>query len=136
MRAYDIASIGSKGFIGPDRHAASSSPLGQDTRIALDRRDLRRAAANDLTRSTRCAMPGSTSAFGFQREFWPGDARRQRRTQVMHPIYNYAYVTDAAEGLIVVNVNTLADQEPRNNFFSRALTWNVKGILNGSAALT
>ena len=34
----------------------------------------------------------------------------------MHPIYNYAYITDAEEGLILTNVNTLADQEPRNNF--------------------
>jgi hypothetical protein len=34
--------------------------------------------------------------------------------------------------LIVVNVNTLQDQEPRNNFFSRALTWNDNGILKGA----
>ena len=51
----------------------------------------------------------------------------------MHPIYNYAYITDAEEGLILTNVNTLADQEPRNNFLSRALTWNEGGVLKGRA---
>jgi hypothetical protein len=58
--------------------------------------------------------------------------RDANEEQLMHPIYNYAFVTDAVEGLIVVNVNTLQDQEPRNNFFSRALTWNDNGILNGA----
>jgi hypothetical protein len=54
----------------------------------------------------------------------------------MHPIYNYAYITDAVEGLILTNVNTLQDQEPRNNFFTRALTWNEGGILNGARHVT
>ena len=40
------------------------------------------------------------------------------------------------EGLILTNVNTLADGEPRNNFLKRALTWNPDGILNGARHLT
>ena len=36
--------------------------------------------------------------------------------QPFHPIYNYAVVTDAEEGLILVNIDTMADGEPRNNF--------------------
>jgi hypothetical protein len=51
----------------------------------------------------------------------------------MHPIYSYAAVTDAQEGLILTNVETLADLEPRNNFLDRALTWNPDGILDGAA---
>jgi hypothetical protein len=54
----------------------------------------------------------------------------------MHPLYNYAYITDAVEGLILTNVDTLTDQEPRNNFLSRALTWNDGGVLNGARHLT
>ena len=54
----------------------------------------------------------------------------------MHPLYNYAYITDESEGLILTNVNTLQDQEPRNNFLTRALTWNENGILNGARYLT
>jgi hypothetical protein len=56
--------------------------------------------------------------------------------QPFHPIYNYAIVTDAEEGLILVDVNTLADGEPRNNFFERALTWNEGGVLNGARHIT
>jgi hypothetical protein len=62
--------------------------------------------------------------------------REENEEQVMHPIYNYAYITDAEEGLILTNVNTLTDQEPRNNFLTRALTWNEGGILKGARYLT
>ena len=54
----------------------------------------------------------------------------------MHGIYNYAVITDAEEGLILVDINTLADGEPRNNFLKRALTWNPDGILNGARHVT
>jgi hypothetical protein len=40
------------------------------------------------------------------------------------------------EGLILTDVNTLADGEPRNNFLRRALTWNAGGILDGARHLT
>ncbi|HEX4878624.1 MAG TPA: hypothetical protein VFV39_02175, partial [Limnobacter sp.] len=56
--------------------------------------------------------------------------------QPFHPIYNYAFITDSEEGLIAVNVNTLADGEPRNNFFERAITWNENGVLNGASHIT
>jgi hypothetical protein len=56
--------------------------------------------------------------------------------QPMHPLYHYAYITDAQEGLILTNVDTLQDGEPRNNFLTRALTWNDGGILNGARNLT
>jgi hypothetical protein len=62
--------------------------------------------------------------------------RGENEEQAMHPIYNYAYITDAEEGLILTNVNTLSDQEPRNNFLKRALTWNEGGILRGARYLT
>src|SRR6202020_2180622 len=31
-----------------------------------------------------------------------------------------------------VNINTLADRDPRNNNLKRALTWNPDGVLNGA----
>src|SRR5581483_10280509 len=52
--------------------------------------------------------------------------------QVMNPIYRYAFITDAEEGLIVTDITTLHDREPRNNFLSRALTWNGNGVLAGA----
>jgi hypothetical protein len=45
-------------------------------------------------------------------------------------------MTDAAEGLILVNVETLADGEPRNNFLKRAVTWNPDHVLDGARHVT
>ena len=62
--------------------------------------------------------------------------RVENLEQPFHPIYNYAFITDAKEGLILTDVNTLADGEPRNNFLKRALTWNPDGVLNGARHIT
>ncbi|HEY5559468.1 MAG TPA: hypothetical protein VIK49_07040, partial [Steroidobacteraceae bacterium] len=51
-------------------------------------------------------------------------------------IYHYALVTDAVEGLILVDINTLADGEFRNNRLTRALTWNPGGVLDGARHVT
>jgi hypothetical protein len=52
--------------------------------------------------------------------------------QIMNPIYRYAFITDAEEGLIVTDILTLHDREPRNNFLKRELTWNDNGVLKGA----
>ena len=39
---------------------------------------------------------------------------------------------DTGQGLILVDVNTMADGEFRNNFLKRAITWNPNGVLNGA----
>jgi hypothetical protein len=54
----------------------------------------------------------------------------------MHPIYRYAFVGDAEEGLVLVNVDTLTDADPRNNFLERtpvygARSYNPDGMLTG-----
>lgn len=56
----------------------------------------------------------------------------------MHEIYRYAVITDADEGLILTNIDTLSDGEPRNNFLRRAVlnggktAWNPDGVLTGA----
>jgi hypothetical protein len=62
--------------------------------------------------------------------------RAMNQEQAFHAIYNYAVVTDSEEGLILVDINTLTDREPRNNFLHRALTWNPGGVLNGARHVT
>jgi hypothetical protein len=62
--------------------------------------------------------------------------RADNQEQAFHPIYHYAVVTDAEEGLILVDVDTLADGNPQNNFLKRALTWNPGGALNGARHVT
>ena len=56
--------------------------------------------------------------------------------QAMHPIYDYAVISDAQEGLVLVNVTALADGEPRKTTaWSGALTWNADGRLLGARHL-
>jgi hypothetical protein len=62
--------------------------------------------------------------------------RKDNLEQPFHPMYSYAYITDAQEGLILTDVNTLADGEPRNNYLKRALTWNANGALSGARHIT
>jgi hypothetical protein len=62
--------------------------------------------------------------------------RKANLEQPFHAMYNYAYITDAQEGLILTEVNTLADGEPRNNALERALTWNAGGALDGARHIT
>ncbi len=66
-----------------------------------------------------------------------GDLMRiENQEQPFHPIYSYAVVTDAVEGLILVNVNTLSDGDPLNNFLERAATWNENNVLAGARHIT
>jgi hypothetical protein len=59
--------------------------------------------------------------------------RETNQEQPFHPVYHYAFITDAEEGLIVVNVDTFSDGEARNNFLTRAATWNEGGVLKGAS---
>ena len=62
--------------------------------------------------------------------------RVTNQEQPFLPIYNYAVVTDRTEGLILVDINSMTDGEPRNNKLSRALTWNQDGVLDGANHIT
>ncbi len=128
-RAYDVQAIGNKGF-SERIVTAPFSPLGQDTRVDSEnatcvalptnqpvRPELNRAQA---VASTKHQQLPETTLLGVNAE------------QRMHPVYSYAAVTDAEEGLILVNVETLGNFEPRDNFLERALTWNPDGVLDGA----
>jgi hypothetical protein len=132
MRVYDVASIANKD-ISERIITAPVSPLGQDTHIASD-------DATCVVLPTNQPINPERNA-GKQQPIFPDKdmsevMRKDNEEQVMHPIYKYAYITDAEEGLILTNVDTLQDGEPRNNFLSRALTWNDGGILKGARFLT
>ncbi len=58
--------------------------------------------------------------------------RSENEEQPIHPLYAYVYVTDAEEGLVIVNVATLLDGDPTNNFLERAVTCNPEGRLTGA----
>jgi hypothetical protein len=116
MRVYDVASIANKGF-SEKLITAPFSPLGQDTHIS--------------SRNATCVVLATTQPVDparNQSELMQG----ANQEQVMNPIYRYAFITDAEEGLIVTDITTLQDREPRNNYLKRELTWNDNGVLKGA----
>ena len=120
FEAYDVASIANKGF-SQRIVTAPFSPLGHDTHVA--------------TRNATCvALPTNQPIHPARNQ--GALMRADNQEQPFHPIYNYALITDSEEGLILVDVNALADGEPRNNFLSRALTWNGGGVLKRARHLT
>ncbi len=120
VQVYDAASIANKG-ISQRVITAPFSPLGHDTRVA--------------SKDASCVALPTTQPIAPERN--KGDLMRvDNQEQPFHPLYNYMFITDRQEGLILVDINTLADGEPRNNFLKRALTWNEGGVLNGARHVT
>jgi hypothetical protein len=120
LRVYDVASIANKG-VSQRIITAPFSPLGQNARVST-------------TNATCVALPTNQPIAPLRNQ---GDLMRvTNQEQAFHPIYSYAFVVDAVEGLVVVDVNTFADLEPRNNFIKRALTWNEGGVLAGARHIT
>ena len=120
FEAYDVASIANKGF-SQRIVTAPFSPLGHDSHVT--------------TRNATCvALPTNQPIHPARNQ--GALMRTDNQEQPFHPIYNYALITDSEEGLILVDINALADGEPRNNFLSRALTWNDGGVLKGARHLT
>jgi hypothetical protein len=120
LEVYDAANIANKGF-SQKLISAPVSPLGQDTKVT--------------TKNATCVALPSLQPIAPERN--QGDLMRiTNEEQPFHPIYNYAFISDAKEGLILVNVDTLADGDPLNNFLTRALTWNENGVLNGARHIT
>jgi hypothetical protein len=112
FRVYDVANVANKGF--SERIVTSPvSPLGQDTHVPS-------------TDATGLALPTTMPVAPFKEQL------PENLETPLHAIYHYAFVSDRVEGLIVVNVDTLQDGEPGNNFLERALTWNEGGVLTGA----
>jgi hypothetical protein len=115
FEVYDVASIANKG-VSEKILSAPFSPLGHDTHVAT-------------TNATCMALPTMQPIAPTRNT---SEMRAANHEQDFLPIYHYAAVTDAEEGLILVNVDTLADREFRNNKLRRAVTWNPEGVLAGA----
>jgi len=115
FRVYDVASIANKG-VSERILTAPFSALGHNTHVAT-----RNATCMALPTNQPIAPSRSTP-----------ELRAANQEQAFLPIYHYAAITDAEEGLVLVNVDTMADGEFRNNKLSRAVTWNEGGALTGA----
>jgi len=117
LRIYDVAQIDHKGF-SERMVSAPFSPLGQ--KLYVGTKD-----------ATSVALP-TTMTIDPARKVAP-----ENQEQPVHPIYDYAYVTDREEGLVIVGpLHTLLDGDPRNNFVRRAAAFNEGGALTGATAMT
>ncbi|MGX7951567.1 hypothetical protein ACWPM1_03280 [Tsuneonella sp. HG249] len=115
FRVYDVASIANKGF--SERITTGPfSALGHDTHVKS-----KNATCMALPTNQPIAPTRSTP-----------ELREINQEQPFLPIYSYAAITDAEEGLILVNVDTMADGEFRNNKLKRAVAWNPDGVLDGA----
>ncbi|MFT6644001.1 MAG: hypothetical protein ACJAX5_001635 [Patiriisocius sp.] len=120
LQVYDVAGIANKG-ISQRIITAPASRAGQDTSIPSE--------------NATCVSLLTTQPIAPYRN--EGELMRvTNQEKPFHPIYNYALITDSVEGLILTDVNTLSDGEPRNNFLTRAVTWNEGGVLDGASYLS
>lgn len=115
FKVYDVSAIGNKGFSDPIV-SAPFSPLGHDTHVAT-------------TNATCMALPTDQPIAPLRNT---PEMRKMNQEQAFLPIYNYAAITDSVEGLILVNIDTLADGHFENNFLKRAVTWNPDHVLDGA----
>jgi hypothetical protein len=139
FQVYDIANIGNKGT-SERIVTAPFSPMGHNTRVPSRNATCMALATNqpiDPNRNQRMAETIRTTADGGTISLL-----EENQEQRFHPIYNYAVVTDAEEGLILVDVRTMADGEARNNFLERTAfsgggnAWNENGVLTGARHVT
>jgi hypothetical protein len=125
FRVYDIASIANKGVSEPIV-SAPFSPLSHDAHVG--------------TRNATCMAIPTNQAIAPTRN--TAEMRTMNQEQAFLPIYSYAVVTDAVEGLILVNVDTFADGELRNNDLHRLEfaggrdAFNPDGVLTGARHVT
>jgi hypothetical protein len=117
FEVYDIANIDNKDF-SERIVSAPVSPFGQRTFVKT-----KFASAVALPTTMPMAPERKT-------QFIP-----ENQEQPIHPLYRYAYIADREEGLVLVDVTTLGDANPSNNFFTRALTWNPDGALHGANSI-
>ena len=116
VRIFDIAFIDHKGF-SERITSAPVSPLGQKLYV---RTKYATAVAAPCT-----PAPDPTRTH-----------RAENKEDKVHPMYAYIYATDREEGLITIQVGTLLDGNPLNNFVDRETTFNPGGILAGAKSIT
>ena len=138
---YDIASVGNKG-VSDAIISAPFSPLGQNTRVKTRNATCMALPTNQPIAPERNRTMQATALNDdkgkplTKADGTPLTLRDANQEQAFLPIYDYAVITDSEEGLILADINTLADGEFRNNKLKRAITWNPDGALDGARHVT
>jgi LVIVD repeat len=103
FEVYDIANVDNKDF-SERIVTAPVSPVGQRTFVRTKY-------------ATAVALP-TTMPMAFNRGAYPDE-------QPIHPLYRYAFISDREEGLVIVDVATLTDGDPSNNYFKKDAVLDV-----------
>ena len=147
FRVYDVASIANKG-VSERILTAPFSAAGHDTHVKTANATCMALATNQPVRPDRnkaMAQTPVSDAEGnpvFNADGSPMTLLQVNQEQPMRRIYDYAVITDAVEGLVLVNVETMADGEFRNNKLDRtrfadgSTAWNPDSILTGARHVT
>ena len=141
FRVYDVASIANKGT-SERILTAPFSAMGHDTHVRTNNATcmaLPTGQPINPDRNRSMAALGVAGADGkpvTNADGSPMSLLQANQEQTMRPIYDYAVITDAEEGLVLVNVTTMADGEYRNNRLKRAVTWNPDNVLAGARHIT
>ncbi|WP_341712263.1 hypothetical protein [Erythrobacter sp.] len=147
FRVYDVASIANKG-VSERILTAPFSALGHDSHVKTRNATCMALATNQPVRPDRNkAMAATVVKDAAGNPVLNDDGTSMTLLQVneeqaMKPIYDYAVITDAIEGLVLVNIETMADGEFRNNKLKRAkladgrTAWNPDGVLDGARHIT
>jgi hypothetical protein len=115
---YDVANVDNKDY-SERITSAPVSPLGQRTFVKT------KFATSVALPTTMPMAPGRKTA-----------ELAENHEQPIHALYRYAYVSDREEGLILIDVTTLTDGNPSNNFLTRAVTFNPDDALRGAETVT
>ena len=147
FRVYDVASIANKG-VSERILTAPFSAAGHDTHVKTANATCMALATNQPVRPDRNKAMAQTPVSDAEgNPVLNADGSSMTLLQVnqeqpMRPIYDYAVITDAVEGLVLVNVETMADGEFRNNKLDRtrfadgSTAWNPDGVLTGARHVT
>ncbi|WP_395394050.1 multiheme c-type cytochrome [Novosphingobium sp. BL-8A] len=141
FKVYDVASVANKG-VSDAVISAPFSPLGHDTGVKTKNATCMAIATTQPVAPTRNRQMAATMlADDKGQPLRKGDGtpmslRDANQEQAFEPIYSYAVVTDSEEGLILVDIDTMADGDFRNNRLTRALTWNPDHVLDGARHVT
>lgn len=116
FRVYDVANIDNKAF--SERFSTSPvSPFGENLHVKT------RGIATAL------ALP-STLALDPLRQHLP-----ENEEQPIPSYYGYVYGTDTQEGLVTIQVGTLVDGNPANNYLQKDGAFNPAGAFTGATNL-
>ena len=137
LRIYDVAQIDQKGF----SERITTAPVSKFGQRFYVKTVFATAVAAPSTLAVDPARWRMTTAGQMvdpaRAQQLPAE-KLVNEEQPIHPLYAYLYVADKVEGLILVNVATLLDGDPLNNYLQRQLDPNRyrNGAFNPEGALT